>query len=914
MEEIRTEDKILKIQKFTFTYPMSKMPALENVSFSADRGEFVTLCGKSGCGKSTLLRCIKPSLAPHGEKSGTIYFDGRDTGSLDLRAQSEKIGFVMQSPDNQIVTDKVWHELAFGLENLGCNAEQIRARVAEMASFFGIQTWFHKKTEELSGGQKQILNLASVMVMQPSLLILDEPTSQLDPIAAEEFLSALVKVNRELGVSVILTEHRLEEALAVTDRVVVLDEGKIIADGSVRETGDILRHRRHEMFSAFPTAMRVYAGAESCLPCPVTVREGRAWLKETAARTGVDMQRVAHGVKNENKGETAAELDGVWFRYKKDLPDVLRGVSVKMYTGEIFAVVGGNGAGKSTMLSALSTAIKPQRGSVRLFGRCAEQTEKKFDGLLGVLPQNPQTLFVKKTVELDLYEMLSEKDISKEEKADMVEEVLYKCELTQLRGRHPYDLSGGEAQRAALAKILLLKPRILLLDEPTKGLDTHFKKKLARILYKLKEEGTAIVMVSHDIEFCARYADRCAMFFDGGIVGMGEAREFFSGKSFYTTAANRMARGIVDGAVLDEDIIAALGGDIGRGMYDDGEDFGSSDFKRADKDGSVPDKKRNAYRAECADNQKEKLKNGEKKNRLSAKRIIFGIFFAVCFALTMIFFHNKYGDVRMYAVQLFEIMLCALSLNCFIVQKPISVKIRTMHKEKNAVPKAAAFAAATLLAAAATLWAGIYFFDDRKYYFISMLIMLEIALPFFVTFEKRRYGARELVVISVLCAIAVAGRTAFYMLPQFKPVAAVVILTGVCFGAQAGALTGAISAFVSNFFFTQGPWTPWQMFSFGVIGFFAGALFHSGLIRTGKGSLCIFGAAMCIFIYGGIMNPASVIMWQGKPSAEMFALAYLQAIPFDVIHSAATAFFLWFASGPMIEKLERIKVKYGILE
>ena len=550
--------EIYSVENLTFTYPNNSQPALRNLSFSIAAGQFVALCGPSGCGKTTLLRHLKPSLTPHGRPktvAPTILFEGNPLRDLDLREQSQKIGFVMQSPDNQIVTDKVWHELAFGLESLGCDTPAIRRRVAEMASFFGIQAWFYKNVTELSGGQKQMLNLASIMAMQPSVLILDEPTSQLDPIAAAEFLDIVGKINRELGVTVILTEHRLEEVFPHADRVIVMDKGEIIADGTAREIGAALKARSHGMSAALPVPMRVYAAVDSDAECPVTVREGKDWLagiplvrnelRESA------VLRVSEELPLKQKSNPIIELKDVWFKYEKELPDVLRGLSFKAYSGEICAVLGGNGTGKTTALSLAAGLNIPYRGKVEVRDSIA------------ALPQNPQSVFVKKTVEEDLLEILDGAKLSKEEKYEQVQNISALCALHPILKSHPYDLSGGEQQRAALAKVLLLKPKILLLDEPTKGLDAEFKRTFAGILRDLTKQGVCIVIVSHDIEFCAEYADRCALFFDGGIVSEGEPRTFFSGNSFYTTAANRMARHILPQAITANDIICAIGGDAG---------------------------------------------------------------------------------------------------------------------------------------------------------------------------------------------------------------------------------------------------------------------------------------------------------------------------------------------------------------
>ncbi len=817
-----------KIENLSFTYPEREYKSLDRINVTVNQGEFITLCGKSGCGKTTLLRLLKSSLAPFGDICGDIYFESRKLTDINTKEQASKIGFVMQSPDNQIVTDKVWHELAFGLESLGISTSEIRAKVAEMASFFGIENWFYKKTNELSGGQKQILNLASVMVMQPSVLILDEPTSQLDPICASNFLKTLEKINRELGTTVILSEHRLEEAFEMSDRVLVMDSGKIIADDTPKNIGTILKRLNHDMESALPTPVRVYNAVENNLECPLTVREGRDWLRQFSRNTTLRDDLIPTDKQESVLEETQVELKDVWFRYEKDLPDVIKGLNVKINKGEIFAVVGGNGSGKTTALSLISGLNKAYRGDVFIKGEKIEKIKNLYDGVLGVLPQNPQSMFLKKTVHLDLLEMLEDKKISDEEKEMQIKKVSSLCQLDDLQKSHPYDLSGGEQQRAALAKVLLKSPEILLLDEPTKGLDAHFKKTFAYILNSLKSKGVTIIIVSHDVEFCAEYADRCAMLFDGNITSIDKPREFFAGKNFYTTAANRMARTYLPKAVLSGDIIKACGGNI-----------------------TIKEKK--TYNIE----NKEIIKKEEAKEKKESKE-----------------------------------------------PKP----------NKKLAKRTVTMAFLILIAIPLTIYLGMRFFGERKYYLISFLIIIETIIPFCMVFESRKPKARELILISVLCAITVCSRTVFFSLQQFKPVVALIIISGVCFGAETGFLVGAVTAFVSNMFFGQGPWTIWQMFALGIIGFLAGILFKKGLIQKTRLSLCVFGFIATFIIYGGIMNPASVIMWQNNITKKMIISAYVAGIPFDLIHSVSSAFFLWFISKPMIEKLDRIKLKYGLID
>ena len=537
------------IQNLSFAYPTGHRDSLNAVSLTIEKGEYVVLCGKSGSGKTTLLKHLKPVLTPHGTRSGEIYFNAQPLESLSQREQAAKIGYVMQNPDEQIVTDKVWHELAFGLESLGCDQKTMRARVAEMACYFGIADWFHKDVATLSGGQKQLLNLASIMAMQPEVLILDEPTSQLDPIAASDFLNTVRKINTELGTTVIITEHRLEDIFPYADRAIVMDRGNIIANDAPRKIGKLLWEQKNPMFAAMPTPMQVFYAVNGQGECPLTVREGRNWLSRTfptqPAIAGIHVSDRA-----DITGDVALSLKELWFRYERDSQDVLRGVSANVPYGSLYAIVGGNGAGKSTMLKSICGICKPYRGKVTVFGKPVQKYKPSelFGGCLAMLPQDPKSLFVKSTVGEDLAEMTDDRAL--------MEEIAAMCQIEDLLGSHPYDLSGGEQQRAALAKVLLTKPKLLLLDEPTKGIDNFFKETLAEILCKLKEQGVTIVMVSHDVEFCAKYADLVSMFFDGQILTTDDPRRFFGANSFYTTAANRMSRHVFTRAVTAQDVAA----------------------------------------------------------------------------------------------------------------------------------------------------------------------------------------------------------------------------------------------------------------------------------------------------------------------------------------------------------------------
>lgn len=544
--------EILSIKDLTFSYPNKENFALQNVNLSINSGDFVVVCGQSGSGKTTLLRMLKKEIAPYGEKQGAVYYKGEDVEKLDDKISAQKIGFVFQKPDQQIVTDKVWHELAFGLESLGYDSDYIRLRVGEMANYFGITSLFRKKTTELSGGQKQLMNLASVMAMSPDVIILDEPTSQLDPITANDFITTLKKINDELGLTVIIIEHRLQEVFPIADKVAVMEDGKVICYDTPRNVCEKLSN--HPMSQGFPSAVRIWQKSGSKGECPLTVKEGRNFINSNFSERKLPLRNTIPNT------EDIITLKDVFFRYEKGGNDILSGTNLNIKKGEHFCILGGNGSGKTTTLKILAGLLKPYRGKVIIDNnKMTKKTTADFNRLgVAMLPQNPESVFLKSRVIDDYTELCKIKGIEKSAYEEKINSVAEKLGIKDLLENHPYDLSGGEIQKCALGKVLISEPKILLLDEPTKGVDAYSKIALSKILQEIKADGVTIITVTHDVEFASIVADRCGLFFDGEVLSSLVPQEFFSKNNFYTTASSRISRDKFANAVTVDDVVSLI--------------------------------------------------------------------------------------------------------------------------------------------------------------------------------------------------------------------------------------------------------------------------------------------------------------------------------------------------------------------
>lgn len=526
--------EILSCKNVAFKYNESTDYALSDCTFSVKKGEKIMLCGASGSGKSTLLRLLKRELSPRGELSGNITLMGKDRSELSDRESAEKIGFVMQNPDSQTVCDKVSAELAFGLESFGVKSGEIQSRVGEMAAFFGIEPLYDRDISTLSGGQKQLVALCSVMVTDPDILLLDEPTAQLDPVAARELLGILDRLNKEMGVTIIIAEHDPEELFDSCDKILYLAKGKTEFFGTPDLTAKYFVENALEGF--LPETAKAFAGL--CDELPLNVRQGRAKLEKLGV-SDIPKQVVTTAESTESY---ALQCKNLWQRYEKNSPDILKGCDLGIRKGECYGLLGSNGGGKSTLLRVICGLCKPYMGAVSLFGKKQKvyKNGSLFREMLAFLPQEPVTMFVKESVRDDL--------LQSGDKA-AVENVAQRMGIEHLLDRHPWDLSGGEIQKCAFAKILLADPKIIVLDECTKGTDSFAKKALGDTLLSLKAEGRTILLVTHDLEFAAQYCDRCGLLFDGKIAAEDNAVEFFSHNRFYTTAAARLTRGFFSGAV-----------------------------------------------------------------------------------------------------------------------------------------------------------------------------------------------------------------------------------------------------------------------------------------------------------------------------------------------------------------------------
>lgn len=542
------------IQNLCFSYANAEEQAIKNINLQIEQGEFIVICGKSGSGKSTLLRMLKPELTPNGKVSGEIKLFNKNKNDFSQRESAECIGFLLQNTEYQAVTHTVRSELAFGLENLGYDSKTIRLRIAELSAYFSLENIIDKKISELSGGQKQIVCLASIVAMHPKAIILDEPTSQLDPVSSSSFLEILKKLCRENGITIIMTEHRLENIIDLADRVIIMENGEIISDCPPQSISKKLLNENEFANCSMPVSMRLFAQLDTEEPLPTNVAQAHKMLEELLDEKVKYSNPQRDG---RNLSETiAVEMKNVWYAYNNS-GYVLKNMNLKIKKGSFTALMGANGAGKTTALSLMSGLLDCKSGKIKLLGKDIKKyrNQEIYNGMIAVLPQKCESLFAGNTIREDLECVLK---FSGCKKTDMTKKIAEVSEFTQIHHllhRHPYDVSGGELQKSALAMILLKEPQIIFLDEPTKGMDNLFKKQFAEKIHSICSNGITVVMVSHDTEFCAEYCDECEMIFDGMCVSQENKYDFFSQNYFYTTSANKIARDIFPSAITQRQVL-----------------------------------------------------------------------------------------------------------------------------------------------------------------------------------------------------------------------------------------------------------------------------------------------------------------------------------------------------------------------
>lgn len=512
-----------QIKHLSFQYAMAEKEALRDISMEIGEGTLTLLTGPSGSGKSTLLRHLKKELMPAGRRSGSIWYKGTDLKQLEPERSAAEIGYLFQNPSHQMVMDTVWHEIAFGLENLGTPYGQMKRTVAEIVNYCNLQRIYDRPVCDLSGGEKQLVNLAALAAMHPKVLLLDEPAAWLDPAGKKSFLAMVEMLQKEFQMTIVMASHDLEDIMEKADQCIFLKDGQILAEGTPVHAAEKLWEQGKDMEAFLPQTIRLSKRIKG------TPDFSMASLRRT-------MQKVPYEIiyRKECKvsGDLVLKVRGMYAGCQER--EILKNFSMDLRQGEFLAVLGANGSGKTTLLKCISGQMK-RSGKVRMKGRCA------------VLPQEAELLFAKDRLGDDLKENMREEPRQLEEYIDLFG-------LREQLGRHPYDLSGGQQQMAALIKVLMADPDILMLDEPTKGMDRFHKMKLGRILKILCSRGKSILCVTHDMEFAAAFADRAGMMFDGKLEGTESPRDFFTGNYFYTTTAAKITRDMPKPAVLPEEV------------------------------------------------------------------------------------------------------------------------------------------------------------------------------------------------------------------------------------------------------------------------------------------------------------------------------------------------------------------------
>ncbi len=532
---------IYNIKNLSFKYKNQTNFAVCNVNLELDEGGFYIICGASGSGKSTLLKLMKNQFSLIGDMTGEIYYNNQKIDDVDERVLVSDIGFLHQDIENGLVCDKVWKELSFGLSNLGFSDEYIGARVAEVSEYFGISKWYNRKISELSGGSKQIVSLAALMTMNPKVLLLDEPTSMLDPIAKKNFVSMTSRINKELGVTIVVVEHNMENFYDISNKIIVMDKGAMQFQETPLNLPKSLQNKSYAKYVGLTEFAQIYTALCGGDSMPVGVVEKRNWLKSVLKDCTKNPSKINTNLQNDEKKEIVLSAKNLYFRYDKKGADIVCNANFELNSGEIVCILGGNGGGKTTFINLLNGTLKAYSGKV-----IKDKTKA-----IATLPQNAKCLFVENTVKSEMFVTAKLLGIDKQ----IAEQLIKDFELTEIENSHPYDISGGEVERLALAKLFLTNPDIIILDEPTQGMDIKAKEYLKELLLQQKALGKSVIVVTHDLRFAADIADKVGLFFDGKVMAFKAAQEFFETNSLYTTESSLLTRDFVSGLYTADKII-----------------------------------------------------------------------------------------------------------------------------------------------------------------------------------------------------------------------------------------------------------------------------------------------------------------------------------------------------------------------
>ncbi len=538
---------MIKIQNLTFSYAGSLEPVLKEINLTITDGEFVLLSGSSGSGKSSLVRCLN-GLIPHfygGRISGTVEVEGLVTINYSTAKLAIRVGLVFQDPENQLVTTDVEREIAFGLENLGLPRTEISKRLEEALDTVGIASLRYRSLHELSGGEKQKVAIASVLALKPQILVLDEPTSELDPQGAEDVLGIISRLNDELGLTVILVEHRLDRVIHLVDRLIVLDQGRIVADGQPAKIMRSQYEKLDKIGFGFPPLItltqKLIKAGHQVNGLPLTVKEARTVLEAFFRAVKKPSSRINKKINKKPPGIPAIEVEKLWFAYQKE-PMVLKGIDLRLCQGEFIAVMGRNASGKTTLVKHFNGLLKPGKGKVLVNGQDIKKlTVAELARQVGYVFQNPNDHLFADTVEEEIAFTL--KSLGFENIATRVNNTLQRFNLTPYKKQYPRFLSGGEKQRVALASVLVAEPKVLILDEPTRGMDHGLKTSLMQFLKEYRQHGNTVIVVTHDVEMAAAHAERIILLSEGKVVVDGHKKEVLSRALLFSPQVNRILQG-----------------------------------------------------------------------------------------------------------------------------------------------------------------------------------------------------------------------------------------------------------------------------------------------------------------------------------------------------------------------------------